>query len=186
MQGQTRSGGEDQPGPSDCRPTRCPGQKFRAGQLMCCVPPAAATQTPPLPACHSRQLTGQELNALFRSPAHRTSTHRTSRCMAESAAPLRQRVGWAAGWGAGPTCACRHARCGGCPRAQACSRAAQAAAGMRSAGAGVPERRRGWCGGRAGPGLAGSPGAVHSGVPAWLLVLSMVLRRARDNPKSQT
>lgn len=30
------------------------------------------------------------------------------------------------------------------------------------------------------------PGAVHSGVPAWLLVLSMVLRRARDNPKSHT
>ena len=31
-----------------------------------------------------------------------------------------------------------------------------------------------------------SPGAVHSGVPAWLLVLSMVLRRARDSPKSHT
>jgi hypothetical protein len=31
-----------------------------------------------------------------------------------------------------------------------------------------------------------APGAVHSGVPAWLLVLSMVERRARERPKSQT
>ena len=34
--------------------------------------------------------------------------------------------------------------------------------------------------------FAAPPGAVHSGVPAWLLVLIMVERRARDSPKSQT
>ena len=35
-------------------------------------------------------------------------------------------------------------------------------------------------------GEAPTSGAVHSGVPAWLLVDIQVVRRARESPKSQT